>query len=167
MLFIRKLMYVTIFASTALGACVATRGADPADDTQLDTASSETAPQIKSAHDLDAYARAKPDFAFNQLSTDAKQRFLDSLVFTQLGLASYETADLMTLSANQRLELLAVLNVEHTAAMLDQPHTSNAAGQPSTVVNPREDYRDYKCLPPATCITALTSICIAVNCRTP
>jgi hypothetical protein len=165
MLSIRKLIYVTIFAATALGACVAEKGSEPVDDTSSISTAANAAPPIRSTKDLDSYAGTNPGFALNRLSPDAKQRFLDSLVFTELGLASYQASELEALTPAQLVQILSVLKVENTASLIAQARDSNVAGQPAAIVKPNDDYPGYKCQPPATCIAYFGAICIASNCR--
>lgn len=110
-------------------------------------------------------ARALP--SLDAFSRAARAKFLDSLVFTDRGLGSYRTADIEAeLTPRQANAILSLFGVQDSMAQLDFVHGSEAERQAAKSIGPiiNEDHREYRCMIPATCIFAMSMICIGQNC---
>lgn len=131
---------------------------------------------IKSEKDLHIYL-AKNSGNLNplrSLSKGAQQRFLQSLVFTDKGLASFDYSDLrVELTAAQIYQLLSVFGAQHSTKSIPGLRIVDTADMiidsqgDDNRFYPATDYPDYKCERPATCVTNFSSICIGSNCHIP
>ncbi|WP_159016679.1 hypothetical protein [Cognatiluteimonas profundi] len=132
---------------------------------------SRTAP-IHSQADARRYiaSNAGRKTPFTALSRGAQERFLQSLVFTTKGLASFEYADLSAeLTATQVYKLLALFGAQdstHFIPNLRVVDSTDAAivDKRNAKIGPLTDYPGYKCSPPATCEPSFSTICIGSNC---
>lgn len=134
-----------------------------------------TAP-IHSKAELESYLRKQNpgnQTPLGLLSSAAQQRFLQSLVFTKGGLASFDTSDLRAeLTATQVYRILAIFGAQDTTKSIPglrvQDSTDAAiVGQGKLEAQPFADYYNYKCIPPATCVYNIQTICIGNNCGIP
>lgn len=88
-------------------------------------------------------------------------------MFTEQGLASYRYREIeLELTPRQAYELLSLFGVESTVGYLDfrnaTPEERIAAAKLAPIL--LEDHKGYRCVRPATCDEALSSICIGANC---
>lgn len=77
---------------------------------------------IRSKEDLDSYLEASINTSnsFDSLSTLARQRFLDSLVFTPKGLSSFQTTDLKyELTPTEIYKILYLFGMQHLVPKMD------------------------------------------------
>lgn len=72
--------------------------------------------QVKSRAELDAYLANNPNSAFNAISPASRKAFIDSLVFTDLGLASYSTTALRGLRVSVVYQILGVFGFQHAVS---------------------------------------------------
>ena len=154
MLHARRLVFAVILA---LSACATDQGQEAVGDDQ-------SVPQILSANDLDSYLRTTPSSPLDRLPAEAKQRFIDSLIFTENGLGSFAYSELETLSATEIYQILSLFGAERTTSMITKTRASGDSNKPTTQLNepaPEGDYRDYWCSSRATCSPALSHICMA------
>lgn len=132
----------------------------------------QTAP-IKSQAQLKTYLQSGGWTPLSALSNGAQQRFLLSLVFTERGLASFDTYDLRTeLTATQVYKILALFGAQHTTKSIPGLQIRDATDaaivdQGRGRIYPSTDYYNYKCSPPATCAYNMQTICIGNNCNIP
>jgi hypothetical protein len=139
-----KLVFAAILA---LSACAT-------DQDQEAASNSQPTSQIQSAKELDAYLRATPNSPLDRLPAAAKQRFIDSLVFTENGLASYTYIDLEALSPTEIYKILSLFGAEHTTSMITQEQLLPPPGGGGA-----KDYIDYECSKRATCTAKAFNIC--------
>lgn len=135
---------------------------------ELDSRASETflAP-IRSQAELETYLGQRKTSPFNALSPRSLKLFLDSLVFTEKGLASYRYKELEAeLSPRQAVELLSLFGAQKTVSSLDFAQASAAEKEAVAKIGPifNEDHKGYRCVPPATCMAAMDMICVGANC---
>ncbi|MDX1442660.1 MAG: hypothetical protein R3270_02655 [Gammaproteobacteria bacterium] len=104
--------------------------------------------------------------AFGPLSSESRQKFVDSLVFTEKGLASFRYAELEAeLTPTQIYKLLSLFGAQHAAFALDNARVETALDRKiRDTVTISSDYPDYMCYPPATCVRNMFTICIGSNC---
>ena len=153
---IKHVILLTILAFVAPIACTVERGQDQED---VDPASA----QIQSATDLDIYLRNTPHSPLDRLSTTAKQRFLESLVFTDNGLGSYRFSDLEAeLSPTELYQILSLFGVERTTPLLTGSRILSDSDR-VLMLRKEEDHKGYKCAGPGWCSSDLNSICTS-NC---
>jgi hypothetical protein len=129
---------------------------------------------IKSQEDLRLYLLENQDqeSPLMLLSPGAKARFLDSLVFTKGGLASFDYRDIQAeLTATQAYQLLALFGAQRSTKAIPGLRISSPSdaaivesGSDPTIM---ADYQDYWCASPATCDRRVGSICIGSNCQHP
>lgn len=124
---------------------------------------------IKSQADLQAYVAQRPNASpLNSLSPGAKQRFLQSLVFTDLGLASFDYRDLRSeLTATQIYQLLGLFGVQRSTSSI--PGLRIAGPSDAAIIAFSEnpvigDYPDYWRESRATCRPSTGAVCIGGNC---
>jgi len=153
-------MFGLTFAAITLNACVPDRGAALAEE-------NEPISQIRSVEDLDMYRRTTSESPFDYLPAKVQQHFIDSLVFAPTGLASFQYSDLEGLPRGQIHQILSLFNVENTIPVFMEARISRVSEGTAFRPAPRTDYPGYRCVPPATCVASVGSICIADNCRTP
>lgn len=126
---------------------------------------------IRSSADLDLHRQLR-DSPLNLLSPGARQRFLDSPVFGQRGLASFDYLDLrMELTAAQIYRLLQLFGVQRSLTLIPQPRVESpadaavmAALSPGAIIRRGIDYGDHWCESRATCRRSTGAICIGDNC---
>jgi hypothetical protein len=114
---------------------------------------------ISSRVELDAYLRHEPaDSPLKQLSTSARQRFLDSLVFGENGgIAGFFYTDIQfELRDAEARALLRLFNTEATWNLISPP-------QGVVAPLPPNDYKDMWCRSRGTCASETGSICTS-NC---
>jgi hypothetical protein len=122
---------------------------------------------IRSDAELADYLKSHRASPLDAFSRAARAKFLDSLVFTDRGLGSYRTADIEAeLTPRQANAILSLFGVQDSMAQLDFVHGSEAERQAAKSIGPiiNEDHREYRCMIPATCIFAMSMICIGQNC---
>jgi hypothetical protein len=122
---------------------------------------------IRSTTELETYLQSRKVSPFSSLSERSQRLFLESLVFTEKGLASYRYRELEEeLTPRQAFELLSLFGAQKTIAQLrflqSSPEELEAMAKIAPVLN--DDHRGYRCVPPATCLAAMDMICIGVNC---
>jgi hypothetical protein len=136
--------------------------------------SSEQVAPIQSAEELSAYLDSTSESPLNRLSEPARERFIDSLVFSDNGLGSYRFDDLEAeLSATQVYQVLSLFGVEYTTPLLQGARVSTEVDKAIMSVRRlpgtggdltlAEDHKGYKCSGPGSCYTDLNSICTS-NC---
>ncbi len=127
---------------------------------------------VKSKADLDQYQeqlRQNPEARspLNLLSPAARDRFLNSLVFTDRGLGGYQYRDLQAqLTASQIYQLLSLFGAQHTTSLLKGARVESKADQiimenDFEIVQPPADYKDMECVSRATCGPRLNYICMS------
>ena len=125
---------------------------------------------IKTAGHLQQYlARSlNRDSPLRFLSPGARQRFIQSLVFTDKGLASFDYRDLrVELSATQAYQLLSLFGAQRSTRAI--PGLQATTATDATIMwNGGDgvigDYPDYWCESKATCRPSTGAICIGGNC---
>ncbi|HKI85293.1 MAG TPA: hypothetical protein VKA53_00975 [Thermoanaerobaculia bacterium] len=129
---------------------------------------------IKSRDALMRYMQNHPNSPLSALSAGARQRFVDSLVFTPRGLGGYYYADLEAeLSASQIYRILSLFGAQASTPLLQNARVDNATdalilSMPSGITSTSGDftsigdgdYKDYRCIARATCETDDTYICM-------
>ncbi|HEX6096537.1 MAG TPA: hypothetical protein VF432_09455 [Thermoanaerobaculia bacterium] len=127
---------------------------------------------IQTAEDLDRYLaelQQNPEARspLNLLSPAARERFLNSLVFTDRGLGGYHYGDLQAqLTASQIYRLLSLFGAQHTTPLLKGARIESRADQlimehEVAPDNAPADYKDMECVSRATCGPHLTYICMS------
>lgn len=152
MLHARRLMFAAIFA---LSACATDQGQEAVGDNQPIS-------QIQSARDLDTYLRTTPNSPLDHLQPAARQRFIDSLVFNESGLASYQYTDLEALSPTEVYQILSLFGAERTTSMITKDRGAGELAEPTTQQSaPSADHEDHYCAGRATCDPKIGSICMS------
>lgn len=129
---------------------------------------------IKTREDLDRYLeelRQNPEARspLHLLSPGARDRFLNSLVFTETGLGGYYYGDLQAqLTASQIYRLLSLFGAQHTTARIRGARIESRADQLimdqiESNMLPPADYENYECVSRATCGPRTNYICTS-NC---
>ncbi|HEX2121466.1 MAG TPA: hypothetical protein VHL59_07475 [Thermoanaerobaculia bacterium] len=128
---------------------------------------------IKTREDLDRYMaelRQNPDARspLNLLSPAARERFVNSLVFTERGLGGYYYGDLQSqLTASQIYRLLSLFGAQHTTPLVRGARIESRADQLIMLSDPvaaaPADYEHYECVSRATCGPRTNYICTS-NC---
>ncbi len=124
---------------------------------------------IKSREDLDRYLEElrqnrEARSPLNLLSPAARDRFLNSLVFTEQGLGGYQYSDLQAqLTASQAYRLLSLFGAQHTTPLIKGARIESRADQiiMTDEAAPEGDYKDMECVSRATCGPKLTYICMS------
>jgi hypothetical protein len=99
-----------------------------------------------------------PNSPLSHLAPEARQRFVDSMVFSADGLASYSYADLQALSATEVYRILRIFDVEATTPMIRKAGVSSESDK--AVMNIIiAGYEDHYCASRATCGPQTNSIC--------
>jgi hypothetical protein len=152
MLIIRNLSLFVILGSVALCACVV--DSQPTDN-PFDGETAQSTSYIKSTQDLQAYLQKAHTSPLDRLSPDAKRRFLNSLVFTRFGLASYQYTDLKALP---EMEAAQILGLFKPASVTDKTT--------SGTVPPPQAFVEYWCAPSqGGCVAKSEHICETLTCR--
>lgn len=126
----------------------------------------ELAP-VKSAADLQKFlAKGTDRTPLAALSPGARQRFLQSLVFTEKGLASFKYDDLRTeLTATQIYQVLSLFGAQRSTGTIPglrvQSRADTLIAQPS---GSETDYEGYRCEVKASCHENMHWICVGANC---
>jgi len=128
---------------------------------------------IKSKEDLDRYLeelRQNPEARspLNLLSPAARDRFLNSLVFTERGLGGYYYGDLQAqLTASQAYRLLSLFGAQHTTPLLSGLRIESRGDEiiMENEIAPVEgtDYNNMECVKQGTCGPKNNYICTS-NC---
>jgi hypothetical protein len=126
---------------------------------------------IKSKADLDRYleeVRQNPEARtpLNALSPAARDRFLNSLVFTEHGLGGFYFADLEAqLTASQAYRVLSLFGAQHVTSLLQGARIESRADEiiMENTVAPElpADYKDMECVSRATCGPKYNYICMS------
>lgn len=125
---------------------------------------------VQNQADLASYMLSIPkDSPLLLLSDGARDRFIQSIVFTDHGVASFQYADLRAeLSASEVYRLLSIFGLQNSTKSIPDLRIESAADEAviddAAGVGPLADYVDYKCRPPATCTRSMFDICIGDNC---
>lgn len=160
MLILRNFISPIIVLSIASAACVSAHDSEVSQNI-------ESTIQIHSTKELNDYLNSTPSSPLNRLPKETRQHFVDSLVFTKAGLASFQYSDLISLSATEIYQTLSLFSVEHATPLVSHAPILSDSDREAMSVQTREDYPGYKCSPPATCISQAGAICIAANCSKP
>jgi hypothetical protein len=142
---------------TSYSACASDHDQEPA-------GSQVPGAQIRSAEELSVYLRTTPNSPLDHLPADAKQRFVDSLVFTDGGLGSFQYTELEPLSATEIYQILSLFGAERTTSMVIKNRVlsdSDKALMRLRPSAPSEDHEGYFCAGRATCLEQLKSICMS------
>ena len=131
-------------------------------------AAESTLAPIRSRSDLSEYLSTHATSPVTALSQRSAKLFLDSLVFTEYGLASYRTAEIESeLTPRQAYAILSLFGVQQSIAQLQiragTPEELEALHNIGPVID--DDHADYRCQPPATCLSTMAAICIGQNCK--
>lgn len=138
-----------------------------------------TAP-VHSKSDLQRYLSRTHESGspLDALAPNARKRFVESLKFTDLGLASFNYSDLEALTATQVYRILGLFGVQQDTPMTDarietpaDQAIMNMPLQPSGICFPGGGggggggggHQGYRCLSKGTCIKATDFICTS-NC---
>jgi len=147
-------LITTILVSVALLACAgeSEQGADDTSPFAL----------IQSSTDLAAHLRDAGDSPLDRLSTGARQRFIDSLMFTENGLGSYQYSDLEAeLSPTEIHAILGLFGLEDSTSMLTGARISTDADR--EIMKRRDDddwaLKDFWCAGRGTCLDKSGSAC--------
>lgn len=151
MLHARRIVFAAILA---LSACVTDQGQEPVDNNQ-------PVSQILSAQDLDIYLRTTPNSPLDRLSSEAKQLFIDSLVFTENGLGSFRYVDLAALSPTEIYQILSLFGVERTTSLVTKAPVSSGIAKPVIQQSAPADHVGYWCSGRATCSESASQICMS------
>lgn len=128
---------------------------------------------IKTKADLDRYLeelRQNPEARtpLNALSPAARDRFLNSLVFTERGLGGFYFADLEAqLTASQIYRVLSLFGAQHATALLKEARIESKADEiiMEYTLSADEpiagDYQHYECVSRATCGPKSGYICMS------
>lgn len=131
---------------------------------------------VKSKSDLEQLSMEHSPL--DLLSDDAKQRFIDSIVFTDKGIGGYHYADLEAeLTPTQIHSILSLIGVQHTLPKLTnarietnadmllmltpQMSYSQYGGSAIGIGGGEDDHKDYHCASRATCHEEDGSICMS------
>ena len=139
--------------------------------------------RVKSFEHLEAYldAGGPAESPFLHLTEDGLKRFIDSLVFTDKGLASFDALVLEAeLTSSQAYSLLALFGLQRLAPYLKNARVESdldkkvrdleglmvpsGAAIDESVNCPVLERAE--CRPPATCVSAVASWCVTCNCGT-
>jgi len=120
----------------------------------------EGAVQISSVDELSNYVKTTPHSPLDHLSAAGKQHFIDSLVFTRDGLASYRYSELEGLTATEAHQILSLFGVENTIGMVARLRVTTD-GDRSVIqsARPEEGFKDMRCTEWSTCEPDIGSIC--------
>jgi len=141
-----------------------------ATDAQLDQRIlDQIAAPITNRAALDGYVRnLPPQSPLLSLPKDARQAFLDSLVFTERGLASYRYVPLQGIDAAHAYRVLALFGVQGSLAAVPGMSARSEEGRLVRAAESKDpmliDYPGYACASKATCTGSHSSICIGNNC---
>lgn len=135
---------------------------------------------IKSRGQLADYLRAHvgPENPLFPLSEREKRIFLESLVFTDRGLASFNAQVLEgALSVSQIYHVLSLFGLQRAAYTFDGARVESEAdrailelgssGQPSDISVMCPVLKGTQCIPPATCWERISAWCVTCNCSKP
>ncbi|HGM6069723.1 TPA: hypothetical protein ACKP39_003444 [Stenotrophomonas maltophilia] len=122
---------------------------------------------INSLAQLDAHlAFRSPESPLMLLSDNARKTFVDSLVFTHVGLAGFSYEPIVReLSTSEAYRLLSLFGAQRTIAVLPplrRDSTLDDVVSKSVSLNPVvEDHPGYACTGRATCSSFINSICMS------
>lgn len=153
---ISLVLSAALFASS-FAACAA--------ESRTDEPSASADISIDTKAELDTFLAAGKASPLDKLSPLARQRFVESLVFSDGGLGSYGYADLEAeLTASEIHSVLAMFGVEGTTSMITGAKIKTSADEQIMLrPPPGADHDGYRCESRATCVTATFSICTS-NC---
>lgn len=129
----------------------------------------QIAAPITSRAALDGYVRRlPPESPLLKLPADLRKEFLDSLVFTERGLASYRYVPLQKIDMADAYRILALFGVQASISVAPAMSiTSNESAmiKAAAGLSPQPiDYGDYACVSKATCRRDTGAICIGSSC---
>lgn len=154
---LRVLMLVTTLAS--YGACASDHDQEAAGDQPPGV-------QIRSAEELSVYLRTTSTSPLDHLSATAKQRFLDSLVFSDGGLGGFRYTELEPLSATEIYQILSLFGAERTTPMITKGRVLSDSDRAALRLAlgarrpPNEDHEGYYCAGQHTCRSEPGAICM-------
>jgi superfamily I DNA/RNA helicase len=126
---------------------------------------------VRNKAELASYLASAPkNSPLMLLSKGARQRFLQSLIFTDRGLASFQYSELRSeLNASQIYRLLSIFGAQNSTKSIPglrvESETDAAVyDQVTGLLQPAVDYPDRMCVTPATCRKSIDDICIGNNC---
>lgn len=129
---------------------------------------------IQSRNQLSEYLKTHLMSSLSALTPGAKRRFIQSLVFTEKGLGSYDYSDLrIELTATQIYKLLALFGVQRTTALIPNIRIENPTDQLIIMSGEAGALRmclrsggcaNTVCAGPGTCAQRANSICVWENC---
>lgn len=151
-----KLVLAAVLASIVMSACATEQGQETVEGTDL-------AGPIHSAADLDAYLRTTSSSPLDRLSSAARQRFLDSLVFSENGLGSYQYTELEALAATEAHEILSLFGAERTISLITRARITTESDKAVMQLAPAllPDHEGYWCSARATCTKLAGNICMS------
>lgn len=130
---------------------------------------------IKSSADI--YKLDVDDSPLNLLSSDTRNRFIDSLVFNERGLAGFSYIELEAeLTPSQIYKLLSYFGAQHLASLMtnartetstdililnQQPRYQTLRANEITPMGPPGDHKGYACSERATCRESAGAICMS------
>jgi hypothetical protein len=144
-----------------LTAALSSYSACASDHDQEPTIDQAQSPQIRSAEELSVYLRTTQNSPLDHLSATAKQRFLDSLVFSDGGLGSFRYTELEPLSATEIYQILSLFGAERTTSMITKDRAPSDSDRAALRRAPSEDHEGYYCAGPVTCRPETGSICMS------
>jgi hypothetical protein len=159
---LRGLIVTTILAS-AVTACAVDENPVVEDDTAPLRA------PIRSAIGLASYLGENPSSPLNRMSAESKRSFVESLVFSEKGLASYRYAELRAELTPVEIEkVLGLFGEDGNAVLTPTPGSVSSYDgilEPGTTMDPggSADHEGYKCESAGTCVKATNYICTS-NC---
>lgn len=151
-----KLVLAAVLASIVLSACATEQGQETVEGTEL-------AGPIQSAADLETYLRTTSSSPLDRLSAAARQRFLDSLVFSKNGLGSYQYTELEALTATEAHDILSLFGAERTTSLITGARITTESDKAVMQAAPgvRADHEGYWCSSPSTCTKLSNNICMS------
>lgn len=124
----------------------------------------EPAPKtpIRSAEELSTYLRTAHDSPLDRLAPDARERFLDGLVFGEHELGGFRYTELQALPPADVYRILSLFGAERTAPMVLRGHVPSEAERlaPRMRKPEGEDHEHYYCASPHNCFTTTGAICM-------
>lgn len=139
--------------------------------------------RVKNFEQLEAYLDSddQTENPFLHLTEEGLKRFLDTLVFTEKGLASFDPLVLETeLTPSQSYSLLSLFGLQRLAPYLDSSRVETDLDRKvrglEGVMAPTDAstgesmdcpvLERARCRPPATCVSAVAAWCVTCNCGT-
>lgn len=162
--FIKITSYVFLLFSASLHASV-----EVTNEELANFRFSQDAALIKSQSDLDKHLQVLEvvESPLLYLSEPGRAEFVNSIVWTELGVGSFSTLPLeLELNVTQAYQILQLFGLESVLSNLKHL-TINSSLEFSIMNNQTQNdchIDRHRCQPPATCRTSNFDICIACNC---